>query len=243
MGSNPAGDANPSHALRPASRAATDAIANSAFAPPTPLFYKARVSETRAQPPFTIVCFATVMDALCAVVAEKGRAAFIPAPMVHLIWTRLRNLTARFLAALARGAHPARPNRPAPKPQARPNAEPAAAPSDQPRRKRLTLPRREAWLYRLLPETGFARFGLQHLLSDAEFTGFLQANPKLIRILAPLYHAMGIDLPAEPPFFPDHPPIVDSRRHVLFGAPEPDPSEPATPAPPPPGPDCKNRPA
>ncbi|OYW02111.1 MAG: hypothetical protein B7Z58_08775, partial [Acidiphilium sp. 37-64-53] len=95
------------------------------------------------------------------------------------------------------------------------------------RRKRLTLPCREAWLYRLIPETGFTRFTLQHILSDPEFAGFLQANPRLIRILTPLYNAMGIDLPTEPPFGPAPPP--DSRRHILFGTPDPTQSESPTP--------------
>ncbi|MBW4035962.1 MAG: hypothetical protein HIU90_10860 [Proteobacteria bacterium] len=204
------------------------------------------MSETSAQPPFTIVCFAKVMDALCAIVAEKGRAAHIPAPMVHLIWTRLRNLTARFLAALARGAQPTRPKRPAPKPQAAAITEPDTAQTHQPRRKRLTLPRSEAWLYRLLPETGFARFTLQHLLGDPTFAGLLQANPKLIRILTPLYNAMGVELPTEPPFFPDQPPVTESRRHIIFGAPEPDAPEPDAPepvAPQPAHPEFKKRPA
>ncbi|OYW02823.1 MAG: hypothetical protein B7Z58_05905 [Acidiphilium sp. 37-64-53] len=181
------------------------------------------------------------MDALCTVVAEKGRAAYIPAPMVHLIWARLRNLTARFLAALARGPQPPGKQRPAPKPQTMAIAEPDIAQPPKPHRKRLTLPRREAWLYRMLPETGFARFSLQHLLSDPEFAGFLEANPRLIRILTPLYNAMGIDLPTEPPFGPDPPP--DSRRHIIFGAPEPDAAEPDAPQPQPADPDFKNRPA
>ncbi|MCW8306493.1 hypothetical protein AruPA_05545 [Acidiphilium sp. PA] len=180
------------------------------------------MSETRTKHIFTIECFAVLMDALCTVVVEKGRAAFIPAPMVHLIWTRLRNLTARFLAAVARGPIPPRKPGAIAKPAAAPAAAPDAAPPPKPRRKRLTLPCREAWLYRMLPETGFARFGLQHLLGDPEFTGFLAANPRLIRILAPLYNAMGIELPDEPPFFPDQPPITESRRHILFGTPDPD---------------------
>jgi hypothetical protein len=177
------------------------------------------------------------MDALCTVIAEKGRAAYIPAPLVHLIWTRLRNLVVRFLAAVARGPVSPRKPRPAakPAPEAAPESTPESTPGSTPepdpnrpaRRKRITLPRRESWLYRLLPETGFVRFTLQHLLSDPEFAGLLQANPALIRILTPLYNAMGIDLPTEPPFGPDPPP--DSRRHILFGAsprndpdPEPD---------------------
>jgi hypothetical protein len=194
------------------------------------------VSETRA--PFTIECFAVIMDALCTVVAEKGRAAYIPAPMVHLIWTRLRNLTARFLAALARGPIPPRKPRPITKPAVTPETAPETEPPPKPRRKRLTLPSRESWLYRLLPETGFARFSLQHLLSDPEFAGFLAANPRLVRILTPLYNAMGIDLPPEPPFAPNLPPIADSRRHILFGAPEPSHDD----APIPPH-ECKFRPA
>ncbi|MBW4036391.1 MAG: hypothetical protein HIU90_13045, partial [Proteobacteria bacterium] len=70
------------------------------------------MSETPAQPPYTVQCFAFVMDALCTVIAEKGRAAYIPAPLVHLIWTRLRNLVVRFLAAVARGPVPPRKPRP-----------------------------------------------------------------------------------------------------------------------------------
>ncbi len=165
------------------------------------------------------------MDALCTVIAEKGRAAYIPAPLVHLIWARLRNLVVRFLAAVARGPVPPRKPRPVAKPA--PQAESTPEPNRPARRKRITLPRRESWLYRLLPETGFVRFTLQHLLSDPEFAGLLQANPALIRILTPLYNAMGIDLPTEPPFGPDPPP--DSRRHILFGAAQPDQTHAPTP--------------
>ena len=159
-----------------------------------------------------------MMNALCDTVAEHGPAGYVPVPMVNLIWIRLQNLTTRFLAALARGPMPPRA-KPTPKPT--PEAQPEPPPEQPPRarRKRLTLPCREAWLYRLIPETGFTRFTLQHILADPEFAGFLAANPKLIRILTPLYNAMGIDLPTEPPFAPDPPP--DSRRHILFGAPEP----------------------
>ncbi|WP_288005989.1 hypothetical protein [Acidiphilium sp.] len=200
------------------------------------------MSETQPQPPYTVQCFAFVMDSLCTVIAEKGRAAYIPAPMVHLIWTRLRNLVVRFLAALDRGPIPPRAQRPVAKPAQAPDVTPEAEPPPfKPRRKRLTLPRRESWLYRLLPETGFARFSLQHLLGDPEFAGLLQANPKLIRILAPLYNAMGIDLPSEPPFGPDPPP--DSRRHILFGAPSLDAPKPDQQEPPAQARDLKNRPA
>ena len=139
-----------------------------------------------------------MMNALCDTVAEHGPAGYVPVPMVNLIWTRLQNLTTRFLAALARGPIPPRA-KPTPKPTPEIPPESQPQPEQPPRalRKRLTLPCREAWLYRLIPETGFTRFTLQHILADPEFAGFLQANPKLIRILTPLYNAMGIDLPTE----------------------------------------------
>ncbi|MCW8306755.1 hypothetical protein AruPA_06880 [Acidiphilium sp. PA] len=190
---------------------------------------------TPTNPPFVIRCFIVMMNALCDAVAEHGPAGYVPIPMVNRIWTRLQNLTTRFLAALARG-----PIQPRAKPAAKPTPEPnpEAQPTEPPRarRKRLTLPCREAWLYRLIPETGFTRFALQTILTDPEFAGLLEANPRLIRILAPLYHAMGIDLPAQPPVTPTPPP--DSRRHILFGTPDPTPLDT-----PPPNQDFKIQPA
>ncbi|MCW8306789.1 hypothetical protein AruPA_07050 [Acidiphilium sp. PA] len=183
---------------------------------------------TPTNPPFVIRCFIVMMNALCDAVAEHGPAGYVPIPMVNRIWTRLQNLTTRFLAALARG-----PIQPRAKPAAKPTPEPnpEAQPTEPPRarRKRLTLPCREAWLYRLIPETGFTRFALQTILTDPEFAGLLEANPRLIRILAPLYHAMGIDLPAQPPVTTSPPP--DSRRHILFGTSDPTPPDTQTPTP------------
>ncbi|WP_288005864.1 hypothetical protein [Acidiphilium sp.] len=186
------------------------------------------MSATPANPPFVIRCFIVMMNALCDTVAEHGPAGYVPVPMVNLIWTRLQNLTTRFLAALARGPIPPRAKpTPKPTPEIPHEAQPQPEQPPRARRKRLTLPCREAWLYRLIPETGFTRFTLQHILADPEFAGFLAANPKLIRILTPLYNAMGIDLPTEPPFAPDPPP--DSRRHIIFGTPDCAASESPTP--------------
>jgi hypothetical protein len=160
------------------------------------------VSQTVSPAPASAIPdrFALIIEGICQAVARRGgRLDGIAAPLIVLIWTRLRRLATRF----ARDAEtPPAPSRPAAKRPARPL-----------RSRPHPLPRRKAWLLLLVPETASGASQLRHFLADPEVSRLLAAAPHLRRTLRPLCLALGIRLalalppPLPPPSQPtDAPP-------------------------------------
>jgi hypothetical protein len=107
---------------------------------------------------------------------------------------RFQRLHARWLAGKLRPPVPrlaAPPARPAPPPAPDP-----AAPPQAPARPRLT--RRRGWLRHALGQDA-GNFGSQivHMLLRPDIPAFLAAAPQAGRLLRPLLHLIGTDIPAE----------------------------------------------
>jgi hypothetical protein len=127
---------------------------------------------------------ALILDGLCRVAGACGSTDRALAPMMLLLWARLRRMAARFerLAAQVRSA--SLPAAPAATPRPMPRA-----PRPRPARR---LPRGFAWLIRLAPEAAGYGGQLQHMLADPEMVALLAAEPKLGRILRPLCRMLAI---------------------------------------------------
>jgi hypothetical protein len=129
---------------------------------------------------------AAIIDLLCRMVAARIAGGRLAGPLIVLICTRLRRMAARFAAHAARAgtALPPRRNRGAARPR------PASAP------KASALPRRVAWLLRLVPETAAGASQLQHLLAGPEMAALVAAAPQTGRVLRPLCRMLGVRPPA-----------------------------------------------
>ncbi len=163
---------------------------------------------------------ARILDGLCAAIAARGIGGLLTAPLIFLLWGRLRRaaLRARRLAAkLAAGKPLVTPRRRNPDPS-RPGRPPP------PR-----LPRGYAWVIRLVPAAAPAASQLRGLLADPEMAELAQAPP-MRRLLRPLCQMLGVT-----------PPEIPKRAAPSQAAPSRPPAEPATvairpsdaPAPPP----------
>ena len=88
-----------------------------------------------------------------------------------------------------------------------PATPPAAAP-------KLRLPGHRAWLCCLCPGGAAARSRMQHLLEDPEMRALLAASPRLMALVRPLFHILGVVLPAalQPPKPPRKPRKPRPRR-------------------------------
>ena len=164
--------------------------------------------------------------------AAKNRAA---APLILLLWGRLNRLALRMTALAARvAAGTAAPRR-------RTVPRPASA---RPRKPDPRLPRRFAWLVRLVPGTGAFGSQLQYLLADPEMTALIAAAPQAGRILRPLCRMLGVRPPPNllrprpaPPAAPPRPaasgrappPPSPSARSPSAPLPRP-PAQPSVPA-------------
>ncbi|MDA8248388.1 MAG: hypothetical protein M0Z28_04355 [Rhodospirillales bacterium] len=127
---------------------------------------------------------AGILDTLCRAIADRGGRKLLAGPLVILIWTRLRRISARVLTLAARieaGTNkPARPRRPR---AARPRRPPPP----------LSLPRGKAWLVRLARmEAAAAGSQLRHLLAQPDMQALAAADPRMGRLLRPLCHMLGV---------------------------------------------------
>ncbi len=156
--------------------------------------------------------FETFIEALCAHIAAAGLKHGVAGPVIVLIWQRLRRLAARF-ARLA--AIPAR------------RRKTARAGSAGPRS---PLPRRFAWLTRLIPGTASVAAQFRAMLETPELAALVAATPQAGRILRPLCHTLGI----RPPTCLRRPRA--KPRAPKPRAPQPKPPEPPAPAHPAPNP-------
>ena len=144
--------------------------------------------------------FAALTDSLCGLIARHGLARRLAAPLIVLIWGRVRSIGAQAEALLARvragqiRRYPAR-NMPGPAATRRGPATPRA------------LPHRRAWLVVLIPQTAASAAHLQTLLAHPDTPALLAAAPQLRRTLRPLCHMLGVDLPKAPPPAPPPAPL------------------------------------
>ncbi|BAJ82645.1 hypothetical protein ACMV_32980 [Acidiphilium multivorum AIU301] len=122
---------------------------------------------------------ARIVAGLVDLVAAKGLARGLGGPLIILIAIRLNRLVARFAASAQAAAKPRRGAKP----------RPARAHVPSP------LPRRFAWLLRVLPGTGAAASQLRHLLDDPDMTALIESRPATGRALRPLCHLLGIRPP------------------------------------------------
>ena len=137
-------------------------------------------------PPSAAESFALITEGLCRVVAAS-HARGVAGPVIILIWRRLRRIAARFASLTARVRSGALPS-PVRRRRAMPRPRSPRPPSPR-------LPRRFAWLIRLIPAVACHRSQLQHLLSDPEMAALLSAAPQMGRLLRPLCQMLGLRLP------------------------------------------------
>jgi hypothetical protein len=145
---------------------------------------------------------ALIIEGLCQAVARKGGITGLAGPFLILIWTRLRRTATRFTrAALTPSGARSAPNHP-PAVIARSGATKQSR--RRPKPASPLLPRRRAWLLRLIPETAAGASQLRHFLADPEVATLLAEAPHLQRILRPLCHMLGIRPNQAPPLPPPY---------------------------------------
>lgn len=156
--------------------------------------------------------FAGIVDLLCRAVAAHGPRTAFAAPVIVLLWSRLRRAARRIDAlasALAAGT-------PLPPPRKDPRR-------NRPRRTHGTAtPRRFAWLLPL-PEAATAASRLRTLIADPAFAPLMESDARFGRILRPLCHSLGIAQP-EPlrritGNRPRKPPPPPRHRNYIFAPP------------------------
>jgi hypothetical protein len=127
---------------------------------------------------------AGLIDGLCAAVAAHGVRGLLTAPLILLLWSRLRRMAvrARRLAnRMAAGAPLSTPRR-------------QAAPRSRPSRPYVRLPRGVLWLVKVVPATASGAAGLRFLLDDPEMAA-LTDSPPMRRLLRPLCRMLGVKPP------------------------------------------------
>jgi hypothetical protein len=141
-------------------------------------------------PPPPAERLACLIDGLCKAVAAHGVRGLLTAPLLLLLWSRLRRMAVRARRLAARidgGMPPASPPRPARR----------RAPS----RPYMRLPRGLTWLVRAVPATACGAAELQFLLDDPRMAAVAEAPP-MRRLLRPLCRMLGVRPPpraAAPP--------------------------------------------
>lgn len=154
-------------------------------------------------------CFALIVDGLCRAIAAWGAKNRATGPVIILAWTKLRRSALQFAVLAAKfhaGALPAqRRSRPAsrsdeksrrsrdPFTGSKPGIDSPPHAGPRPR-----LPRTFGWLLHLIPGAACYRGQLVHFLSDPEKAALL-AVPQIARLLRPLCHMLGVQLPKPPP--------------------------------------------
>jgi hypothetical protein len=145
--------------------------------------------------------FALIIEGMLQAVASRASGLNrLASPLLVLIWRRLGRVRNRFIRILQTPPCPG----PASHPRAaalpgeargeqsirRPREEaPASAGASPP-----VLPRRRAWLLRLVPGIASNAGQLRHFLDDPEVASLIATDPRLGRILRPLCHALNIPL-------------------------------------------------
>ncbi len=131
--------------------------------------------------------FTPIIEGLCLAAAARlgapGPTRWTSGPLMVLLWCRLRRIAARFAALAARTSVRRR---------AFLRTGAVSSPPPRPRTTRQCLPRRFAWLVRLVPEAACHGTQLQHLLSDPAMAELLAASPQARRILHPLCRMLGV---------------------------------------------------
>jgi len=147
-----------------------------------------------------------IIDALCQAAAARlgvrrtareasaGVSRPLSGTLLILLWTRLRHVSQRLAALAARAAAGRALTR---RPRSRHVAPPTPArraPAPWPR-----LPRKFAWLVRLVPEAACYGPQLHHLLSEPEMAALLAASPQARRLLRPLCRMLAVAPPHAAP--------------------------------------------
>jgi hypothetical protein len=128
--------------------------------------------------------FARIIDELCKAIAAHGIRGLMTAPLLFLLWSRLKRMATRARALAARldaGADlsVARQRRAAPRPARQP----------PPR-----LPYGVAWLIRMVPAAAPSGSQLRSLLTSPEMAALATA-PSMRRLLRPLCRMLGVRPP------------------------------------------------
>jgi hypothetical protein len=146
--------------------------------------------------------------------------------LIELLWRYVLRLSGRLDRLIARWKNGTLPKPRAPRPS--PSQDQTRAARTPPK---LRFPHARRWLFRILPNNGFIRGQLQHLLANnEEFAAFLEAAPQARRLLNPLCRILDIDLDA-PYGVPRVKPQPSQQSQ-----PEPAATAPPAPSSPPPGP-------
>jgi hypothetical protein len=145
-----------------------------------------------------------IIDALCAAIAARGAGWVLTAPLLFLLWRRLRRIATRATNVAARLAAGA----PLPAIRSRPKSPRPARPPP------LRLPGSHAWLVRLIPATAGYGSQLQYLLADPDMAPLL-ASPSLRRMLNPLCRMLGIPKPPAPRPPPSPNPAAAAPRPLV----------------------------
>jgi len=168
-------------------------------------------------PPPLPTCFAErlalILAGLCRAIAERGPKAGAAAPLIGPARTRVRRLSARFLALVAafragRLGGPKSPGGPEARKERAQASDPVA--DSQPARsgvsnarppegpKPPSLPCGFGWMLRFGSEVACHGSQFEHwLTTDPEVAALLKDAPQAGRILRPLCHMLGIEPPPE----------------------------------------------
>ena len=142
---------------------------------------------------------AAIIAWLAGCVAEQGSRQRLAGPLVVAIWTRLRRMSARFLALAATPIPPPRPARPAPAGHDDAPGPAIPPPAARTPRRPPAMPYGARWLPRLIPGTAAGLSQLETLLRDPEMEALLAADPRLGRILRALCWMLGVHPSLAPP--------------------------------------------
>ncbi len=134
---------------------------------------------------------ARLIDGLCKAVAARGPGAFLATPLLVLLWSRLKQASARILRVAARARAGKRPT-----PRATPRYPAAHQPAQTPPRR---LPHRAGWLLGPVPDARAFASQLQYLLAQPDMAALLEAAPGIERLLRPLCRMLGVARPKPPP--------------------------------------------
>jgi hypothetical protein len=133
--------------------------------------------------------FTSIIEGLCRVLTKHGRARFITAPVLLLIWNRIMrmarrfaSLTERYCAGTLAEPAPARSQGTSPRPPRVPAGE--------------ALPHHFRWLVNMIPEAEAIAGDVCWLLQRPEMEELIDMAPQVGRILRPLCRMLGIDPPS-----------------------------------------------
>ena len=151
--------------------------------------------------------FTWFIEGLCKAIGINAHKRRVDAVLVLEVWNRIRRLSERFLAVLARVQSGRLPRKitPHPNPPRRAPSRQRDGNPDQGGRERETsrdmtappvrLPREFGWIRSLLPETAQCVGVLSYLLRDPEMAALLEKAPEAGRMLRPLCHLLGVRPP------------------------------------------------